>query len=95
VGPAPCQLDIGPAGWAVEIASGDVPIWSSEHCAGEQPKDVRTLDRLTPATIEVEWDRTRSEPGCPTGSPHAEAGTYTVTASAGETTSPKAIFVLT
>lgn len=95
VGDAPCRLDVGSAGWSVEIMTGQTLVWSSEHCVTDQASEPQTLDRLTPVEVGLRWDRLRSDPECPTGErPPAAPGTYTVTATAGEVVSPQAVFVL-
>jgi hypothetical protein len=94
VGDGPCKFDIGPAAWRLEVFSGQDRIWSSDDCAKDERSNVVTLQRLTPETVKVTWDRTRSKPGCPTGQDKAAPGTYTVAGTAGEITSPKAVFIL-
>jgi hypothetical protein len=94
VGDGPCRFDIGPATWKLEVFSGEDRIWSSDDCAKDEQSDVVTLQRLIPETVKVTWDRTRSKPGCPTGQDKVAPGTYTVAGTAGEITSPKAVFVL-
>ena len=94
VGEGPCRFDVGSAAWKLEVSSGQDRIWSSDDCAGDEQSDMVTLQRLVPESVDATWDRTRSKPGCPTGQDKAAPGTYTVVGTAGEITSPKAVFVL-
>jgi hypothetical protein len=94
VGEGPCKFEIGPVGWRIDVESGGEHIWSTDDCSNDEDSDVVTLQRLAPVTVNVSWDRGRSKPGCPTGAGTASPGTYTVSAAAGEVTSPEAVFVL-
>lgn len=95
VGDAPCKFDIGSAAWSLEIMTGEARVWSSADCAIDPVNDVQTLNRLSPVSIEVSWDRRHSSEECPVGEQSvAAAGTYTITAGAGEIISPRTVFLI-
>ena len=92
-GTAPCTRELGPAGLGVVITSGQDRIWGSQDCSSA-PTDVRVLTPGTPVTLEMTWDRVRSQPGCaPTGSV-ARPGYYVVTPVAGKVKGQQTSFLL-
>ena len=92
-GAAPCTRDLGPSGLGVVITSGQDRIWASQDCS-TQAADVRVLTPGTPVTLEMTWDRLRSEPGCASVGAPARPGTYVATPVAGKRTGEQASFLL-
>ena len=90
---AACTRDFGPDALGLVITSGQDRIWGSQDCSSA-PTDVRVLTPGTPVTLEMTWDRVRSQPGCaPTGSV-ARPGYYVVTPVAGKLTGQQTSFLL-
>lgn len=73
----PCMLHAGPAGLVAQVSSGADHVWSSAHCAGEEPAEL-LLDTGAETTVAVAWDGRRSAAECPADQPQAQEGTYRV-----------------
>ena len=96
-GPAPCSMDAGSAALELLVVSGNDRIWSSDDCqtdAQNRPTTVEPGDAGVLAS-NVEWTLVRSAPGCAQGLPALKAGTYQLTARAGEITSQPLAFEIT
>jgi hypothetical protein len=79
-GKVACKRDIGQAAMSLVVSLGTTRVWSSDDCApGGQP----AVNVLKPGQVfssTVDWSRTSSKPGCPSGQPAAVAGSYTLVA---------------
>lgn len=90
-----CTLDAGSRHLALVIASGGVRVWGSADCAGKSGASViKKLARGVPLQLRLSWDRRLSAPGCRLPRTPARPGTYTVTASDGQSHSRTLVFVL-
>lgn len=90
-----CTLDTGSRHLALVIASGGVRVWGSADCAGKSGASViKKLARGVPLQLRLSWDRLLSAPGCRLPRTPARPGTYTVTASDGQSHSRTLVFVL-
>jgi hypothetical protein len=72
-----CTRDIGGGAAELRVLSGADQVWSSDHCTTDKGSKVVTLQpgqRVVAA--RARWNRHRSRPGCPAGTPEAAAGTY-------------------
>jgi hypothetical protein len=92
-GAAPCTRDLGPAALGLVITSGQDRIWGSQDCS-TAPADVRVITPGTPVTLEIAWDRVRSQPGCASAGSAARPGYYVVTPVAGKVTGQQTSFLL-
>jgi hypothetical protein len=90
-----CRRDVGSAAEELVVTSGDTRIWSSDDCNPPGTASVQRLKPGQPLSVSVDWGRTLSQPGCPTGQPAADPGTYKVTGRVGDKTSAPAVFQLT
>ena len=79
-GKVACKRDIGRAAMSLVVSLGSTRVWSSDDCSpGGQP----AVNVLAPGQVfssTVQWTRSSSKPGCPSGQPAAAAGSYTVVA---------------
>jgi hypothetical protein len=92
-GAKPCTRDLGPAALGVVIVSGQDRIWGSQDCS-TAPTDVRVVTPGTPVTLDITWDRVRSEPGCDSAGAAARPGYYVATPVAGKHTGEPTSFML-
>jgi len=79
-GKVACKRDIGQAAMSLVVSLGTTRVWSSDDCA---PGGQAAVDVLKPGQVfssTVDWSRTSSKPGCPSGQPAAVAGSYTLVA---------------
>ena len=93
-GTAPCLLDAGSAALELLVVSGSDRIWSSDDCqtsAESRPTTVAPGEAGMLAS-GVEWPLVRSAEGCPEGLAAPRAGTYQLTARAGDVTSAPLAF---
>jgi hypothetical protein len=76
-GTTPCSADLQPAVLTVLITSGPARIWSNADCAHPAPQPV-VLRPGVAHNVSIVWDRTRSQPQCPSAvtSLRAQPGTY-------------------
>ena len=96
-GAAACTLDAGSAALELLVVSGEDRIWSSDDCqenAESRPTTVEPGEAGTLAS-SVEWTLVRSAEGCAEDLPALKAGTYQLTARAGEITSAPLVLQLT
>lgn len=96
-GTAACTMDAGSAALELLVVSGSDRIWSSDDCqtdAQSRPTTVEPGDAGVLAS-SVEWTLVRSAAGCAQGLPELKAGTYQLTARAGEITSAPVAFEIT
>lgn len=96
-GTVPCTLDAGSAALELLVVSGEDRIWSSDDCqeaAENRPTTVEPGEAGMLAS-SVEWPLTRSAQGCADGLPELKAGTYQLTARAGDLTSAPLVLQLT
>jgi hypothetical protein len=91
----PCLRDVGSAAEELVVTSGDTRIWSSDDCNPPGTPSVQLLKPGQPDPVTVPWGRTLSQPGCPTGQPAADPGTYKVSGRVGDKDSAPAVFQLT
>jgi hypothetical protein len=90
-----CLRDVGSAAEELTVTSGQTRIWSSDDCNPPGTSSVSLLRPGEPVSVSVQWGRTFSQPGCPTGQPDAQAGTYQVSGRVGSKRSAPATFSLT
>lgn len=96
-GTDPCTLDAGSAALELLVVSGEDRIWSSDDCqegAESRPSTVEPGEDGMLAS-SVEWTLVRSADGCVEGLPALKAGTYQLTARAGEITSEPLVLQIT
>ncbi len=96
-GTVPCTLDAGSAALELLVVSGEDRIWSSDDCQ-EAPENRPTTVEPGEAGMlasSVEWPLARSAEGCADDLPALKAGTYQLTARAGEITSAPVVLQLT
>ena len=96
-GAAACTLDAGSAALELLVVSGEDRIWSSDDCqenAESRPTTVEPGEAGMLAS-SVEWTLVRSGEGCAKDLPALKAGTYQLTARAGEITSAPLVLQLT
>lgn len=94
-GTTACTVDVGsPDAVEVVVTSGDDRVWSSDDCQPDAEARVVTLQPSAEEVQSISWQRGRSAEGCPTGLPEVRAGTYQVTARAGDITSEPVAFTL-
>ena len=96
-GAAACTLDAGSAALELLVVSGEDRIWSSDDCqenAESRPTTVEPGEAGMLAS-SVEWTLVRSAEGCAKDLPALRAGTYQLTARAGEITSAPLVLQLT
>lgn len=91
---AACQRDLGPAALELRVSSGGARIWSSDDCSNNTGSEPTALQPGTPFTETVSWARQTSQPGCPSGEPTADPGTYQVIARNLGLISEPAVFTL-
>ncbi|MET9364639.1 hypothetical protein ABZX93_27530 [Streptomyces sp. NPDC006632] len=77
-----CKADLGPKGAVVTVTStGNDRVWSTEDCAPGDAGAFFQVPGASSITHTVEWDRSKSAPGCATPPAGAvEPGTYLVEA---------------
>ncbi|GAA1412226.1 hypothetical protein [Oerskovia paurometabola] len=95
VGPRPCLIDASSAVQEITITSGTDRIWSSADCPAPSKDLLMAPGDVWPETLT--WNRDRSAPGCPTGLPATQAGSYSAVAASNEAeglTSPAVPFTL-
>ena len=90
-----CLRDVGPAANELSISSGGVAVWSSDDCNPSDSTDVVTLKPGQSFSTSITWDGQISEPGCPSGQPAAEAGSYDLVGRNGDVESESTAFSLT
>lgn len=90
----PCLRDLGPAALELRVSSGGARIWSSDDCSSNTGSEPTQLAPGTPFTETVSWARQSSQPGCPSGEPAADPGTYQVIARNLGLISDPAVFTL-
>ncbi len=90
-----CLRDVGSAAEELTVSSGQTRVWSSDDCNPPGTSDISQLQPGQPLSVSVPWGRTFSQPGCPTGQPDAQPGTYQVTGRVGSKHSAPATFSLT
>ncbi len=96
-GTAACTVDAGSAALELLVVSGEDRIWSSDDCqegAENRPSTVEPGEAGMLAS-SVEWALVRSAEGCAEGLPALKAGTYQLTARAGEITSEPIVLEIT
>ncbi|GAA4418499.1 hypothetical protein GCM10023169_08150 [Georgenia halophila] len=74
----PCLVDAGAASLVLTVHSGDDRIWSTGDCSAGAAEHMLLLAGGDTTEHTVTWSGQRSEPGCPSGQPAAEPGTYRV-----------------
>ncbi|WP_267594056.1 hypothetical protein [Carbonactinospora thermoautotrophica] len=96
VGQSACRLWVGGDTTELVVTSGTDRIWSSEDCRQGGQAELERFEPGVPVTLRhVIWQRVRSKPGCPTGSPQlARPGTYVVTGSVRGLQPARAVFEL-
>jgi hypothetical protein len=96
-GPAPCSMDAGSAALELLVVSGADRIWSSDDCQTDAQSRPTTVEPGEAGVLasSVEWTLVRSAEGCANGLPELRAGTYQLTARAGEITSEPLAFQVT
>jgi hypothetical protein len=96
-GPAPCTMDAGSAALELLVVSGSDRIWSSDDCQTDAQSRPTTVEPGEAGVLasSVEWTLVRSAEGCANGLPALKAGTYQLTARAGEITSEPLAFQVT
>ncbi len=94
---APCTLDAGSAALELLVVSGEDRIWSSDDCQEGAESRPSTVDPGEGGMLasSVEWTLVRSADGCVEGLPALKAGTYQLTARAGEITSEPLVLQVT
>lgn len=90
----PCLRDLGSAALELRVSSGGARIWSSDDCNDNTGSKPTPLEPGTPFTQSVSWARQASQPGCPSGEPVADPGTYQVIARNLGVISDPAVFTL-
>ncbi|MBP2708108.1 hypothetical protein JOL79_30450 [Microbispora sp. RL4-1S] len=89
-----CTVDVGPRTLEMRVLSGGERIWSTADCVAGSGVDRQMLQRGIPYVRTIRWDRHRSGTQCDAKRPAADAGTYIVTAHAGQIKSSKVVFHL-
>jgi len=101
---AGCDVRVGAGTRTLVVRdAGGAPVWSSADCS---PSAAATTVGLLAAgqragtasdttAMTQTWSLERSAPGCPTGLPAVEAGTYTLTGTWGDVTLPATSFTIT
>jgi hypothetical protein len=101
---AGCDVRVGAGTRTLVVRdAGGAAVWSSADCS---PSTAATTGELLAAgqrsddgsdttAMTQNWSRERSAPGCPTGLPAVEAGTYTLTGTWGGVTLPATSFTIT
>jgi len=95
-GATACQLDAGSAALELMVVSGEDRIWSSDDCqeaAENRPTTVEPGEAGTLAS-SVEWSLERSAEGCAENLPALKAGTYQLSARAGEIVSAPVVLTI-
>jgi len=95
VSSSPCLRDVGSAAEELTVTTGQTRVWSSDDCNPAGSADVQKLVPGKAVSVQVQWGRDFSQPGCPTGQPAASAGTYQVTGRVGDKSSTPTAFSLT
>jgi len=90
-----CRRDLGGKALEVLVYSGQDRIWSNDDCSPDTASAVQTLRAGATLETSVTWQRRRSAPGCPSGRPEAQAGTYVVRARLGTLEAERRVFSLT
>ena len=93
-GAVACGAGLGQGSLELAVVSGPDRIWSSDDCAPGGEPGVETLAPGAAEVVGLPWALARSAPGCPTDRAALRAGTYSVTARAGGTTSAPVTFQL-
>lgn len=96
-GDAPCTMDAGSEALELLVVSGEDRIWSSDDCQESAQSQPTTVDPGDAGALEsnVEWTLVRSAAGCADDLPDLQAGTYQLTARAGDLTSSPLAFEVT
>lgn len=96
VGTAGCSMDVGSAALELLVVSGADRIWSSDDCQSAPESRVMTVEPGEGGQLAsgVDWPVERSAEGCPDGLEAPRAGTYQLTARAGDLTSEPVAFVV-
>lgn len=89
-----CKRDVGPKALALRVLSDGQVVWDSDHCADSSQSDVRRLQPGEEYSTDLNWDRTRSRPGCAGERPAVDPGTYQLVGAAGGATSAELTFYL-
>jgi len=89
-----CRRDLGGRALEVLVYSGADRIWSNDDCSPDTAASVQTLRAGATLETSVSWSRARSAPGCPSGRPQAQPGTYVVRARLGTLEAERAVFSL-
>lgn len=71
-----CDWQLSGTTLAMKITSGSDLIWTSVQCGNLIPTESLVLRQGVPSRVKMIWNGKRSEPGCPTYTDWALAGTY-------------------
>jgi cytoskeletal protein RodZ len=93
-GSVPCKRDVGQAALTLTVSSGSSRTWSSDDCNPGGGSAINTLKPGQTFSSTVDWTRTKSKPGCPSGQPAAPPGAYQLVARDLSTLSAPAPFTL-
>lgn len=93
-GTVACQRDLGSGANEITVVSQGTRIWSSDDCSTSSEADVQTLQPGESATVELTWDRVKSEPGCAGDATDVPAGEYTIVGRNGQVHSEPAAITL-
>ncbi|SNS91642.1 hypothetical protein SAMN06309944_1355 [Micrococcales bacterium KH10] len=89
----PCLIDASDKSRVLSIRSGNDDIWSSAHCAADEPREL-LMSEDTKDSQTITWRTERSVPGCEEGQRKLRAGTYRAQVSLGDATSEELVFTL-
>jgi len=101
---AGCDVRVGAGTRTLVVRdAGGAAVWSSADCSpssaattvGLLAAGQRSGDDSDTTAMTQNWSRERSAPGCPTGLPAVEAGTYTLTGTWGDVPLPATSFTIT
>jgi cytoskeletal protein RodZ len=73
-----CRRDVGQRALELRVSSRGSRVWSSDDCNPGGGRAVTEFQPRQSVTQSLQWDRRTSQPGCPSGEPEADPGTYQV-----------------